>query len=439
MAKVNHTEWTVFPIGENGFHAPALPVVQCRANTYKVNGKSELAYFELMLWETSWLFFFGKLVMFVGGILHTLVIFEEYDTMKHMFPGPVDSSANRLPLLMFWSLLTIPDKKEYEAQAGRAHNMQMEENKDLSLVKGNSLQFAVESSYLFICSTVALLLRNCWRDVLRTWISEASYHMSRVGFYGEDQSEALKRRVVLSHTTCRSITRVRLTSDLPVPSAPEIFQSAMWYGIIPAWVVLCHTTWLENSKREQSMKGSFPPVVFRNQFEWRWAQRAQTTRVTVRGRAWNFDRRTTSKRNEEGHQKQTRTGRWARAYWNHSLNVIFKFLTVCHSMNQLLYRPQKHSFSRIMVVSRIQPNGPRGMAGHQPSTPPSGLTALGRRRAGIQPYRADHWVVSYIYWDVKIIKQKQTFMLFYTTTFRSGWRKWCWWSCVFSWWSLPGC
>ena len=32
-----------------------------------------------------------------------------------------------------------------------------------------------------------------------------------------------------------------------------------------------------------------------------------------------------------------------------------------------------------MVVSRIQPNGPRGMAGHQPSTPPSGLTALGRR------------------------------------------------------------
>ena len=63
--------------------------------------------------------------------------------------------------------------------------------------------------------------------------------MSRVGFYGEDQSEALKRHVVLGHTICRSITRVRLTSDLPVPSAPEIFQSAMWYGIIPAWVVLC--------------------------------------------------------------------------------------------------------------------------------------------------------------------------------------------------------
>ena len=153
----------------------------------------------------------------------------------------------------------------------------------------------------------------------------------------------------------------------------------MWYGIIPASVVLCHTIWLENSKRERSMKGSFPPVVFRNQFEWRWAQQARTTRVTVRGRAWSFDRRTSSKRNEEGHQKQIRTGRWARAYWNHSLNVIFKFLTVCHSMNQLVYRPQKHSFPRIMVVSRIQPNGPRGMAGHQPSTPPSGLTALGRR------------------------------------------------------------
>ena len=98
--------------------------------------------------------------------------------------------------------------------------------------------------------------------------------MSRVGFYGEDQSEALKRHVVLSHTTCGSITcvRIRLTSDLPVPSAPEkpeIFQSAMWYGIIPAWVVLCHTAWLENSKRERSLKGSFSPVVFRNQFEWR--------------------------------------------------------------------------------------------------------------------------------------------------------------------------
>ena len=76
-------------------------------------------------------------------------------------------------------------------------------------------------------------------------------------FYGEDQSEALKRHVVLSHTTCRSITCVRLTSDLPVPIAPEIFQSAMWYGIIPAWVVLCHTTWLENSKRELSMKAIF--------------------------------------------------------------------------------------------------------------------------------------------------------------------------------------
>ena len=103
------------------------------------------------------------------------------------------------------------------------------------------------------------------------WHCIYAYHMSRVGFYGEDQSEALKRHVVLSHTTCRSITRVWLTSDLPVPSAPEIFQSAMWYGIIPAWVVLCHTTWLENSKRERSMKGSFPPVVFRNPFEWRWA------------------------------------------------------------------------------------------------------------------------------------------------------------------------
>ena len=66
--------------------------------------------------------------------------------------------------------------------------------------------------------------------------------MSRVGFYGEDQSEALKCHVVLSHTTCRSITRVRLNSDLPVPSAPEIFQypvsHVVWHntsmgGIMP--------------------------------------------------------------------------------------------------------------------------------------------------------------------------------------------------------------
>ena len=100
--------------------------------------------------------------------------------------------------------------------------------------------------------------RSPWRNGLAHWTSRSGthskvfkgcgfdYHMSRVGFYGEDQSEALKRHVVLSHTTSWSITRVRLTSDLPVPSAPEIFQSAMWYGIIPAWVVLCHTTWLEN-------------------------------------------------------------------------------------------------------------------------------------------------------------------------------------------------
>ena len=175
----------------------------------------------------------------------------------------------------------------------------------------------------------AAVIAQCNFLISVSFCGKTIYHMSHVGFYDEDQSEALKRYVVLSHTTCRSITRVRLTFDLPVPSAPEIFQSAMWYGIIPAWVVLCHTPWLENSKRERSMKGSFPPVVFRNQFEWRWAQRAQTTRVTVRGRAWSFERRKSFKRNGEGHQKQIRTGRWARVHWDHSLNVIFKFLTVC--------------------------------------------------------------------------------------------------------------
>ena len=39
----------------------------------------------------------------------------------------------------------------------------------------------------------------------------------------------------------------------------------------------------------------------------------------------------------------------------------------------------------------------RGMAGHQPSTPPSGPDGpRAASRAGIQPYRADHWVVSYM-------------------------------------------
>ena len=114
----------------------------------------------------------------------------------------------------------------------------------------------------YVESTLAGLPQGCMR-------CKSYYHMSHVSFYGEDQSEALKRHVVLSHTTSRSITRVRLTSDLPVPSAPEIFQSAMWYGIIPTWVVFCHTAWLESSKRERSMKGSLSPVVFRNQFEWR--------------------------------------------------------------------------------------------------------------------------------------------------------------------------
>ena len=32
---------------------------------------------------------------------------------------------------------------------------------------------------------------------------KVGYHMSCVGFYGEDQLEALKRHVVLSHTICR--------------------------------------------------------------------------------------------------------------------------------------------------------------------------------------------------------------------------------------------
>ena len=46
--------------------------------------------------------------------------------------------------------------------------------------------------------------KGSWRHRSRSLLACCieSYHMSRVGFYGEDQSEALKRHVVLSHTTC---------------------------------------------------------------------------------------------------------------------------------------------------------------------------------------------------------------------------------------------
>ena len=46
--------------------------------------------------------------------------------------------------------------------------------------------------------------------------------------------------------------------------------------------------------------------------------------------------------------------------------------------DELVYRPQKSSLSRIMVISRIQPNGPHCMVWHQPSKPPTGLTAFRR-------------------------------------------------------------
>ena len=191
-----------------------------------------------------------------------------------------------------------------------------------------------------------------WSDTWRTDLGYASvrppdirpppqtisytYHMSRVGFYGEDQSEALQRHVVLSHTTSWLITRVRLTSDLPVPSAPDLPVShVVWHNTSMGGIMPYHMA--GKSKRERSVKGSFPPAVFRNQFEWRWAWRAQTTRVAVRGRAWSFDRRTPSTRNEEGHPDPD-AGR------DHSLNVIFKLLTVCHSINELASLPATETF-----------------------------------------------------------------------------------------------
>ena len=41
-------------------------------------------------------------------------------------------------------------------------------------------------------------------------------------------------------------------------------------------------------------------------------------------------------------------------------------------------------------IYRIQPNGPRGMAACHDTSPRAAS------RAGVQPYRADHWVVSYL-------------------------------------------
>ena len=127
----------------------------------------------------------------------------------------------------------------------------------------------------------------------------------------------------------------------------------LWYGIIPAWVVLCHTTWLENSKREWSMKGRFPPVVFRNQFEWRWAQRAQTTRVTEEEELEVLIEERLPKETER-HQNRSGPGAGRECiqitHWTWSSNSS---LFAIRWTTKRVYRPQ-NSFPRSMVVSRIQ-------------------------------------------------------------------------------------
>ena len=165
--------------------------------------------------------------------------------------------------------------------------------------------------------------------------------MSRVGFYGEGQSEALKRHVVLSHTTCRSITRVRLTSDLPVPSAPEIFQSAMWYGIIPAWVVLCHSTWLENrkSKREPVCERQFSTYGIPKSVRMEMSLTSSKDSRHCKRKSLKFWSKNAFQKKRRGPPKpDPGAGR------DHSLNMIFKFLTVCHSMNEVASPPTTETF-----------------------------------------------------------------------------------------------
>ena len=82
-----------------------------------------------------------------------------------------------------------------------------------------------------------------------------------------------------------------------------------------------------------------------------------------------------------------------------TLNVIFNS-SLCTIRWPRLPKKNTFLFLRIMVVSRIQPNGPRSMAGHQPSTPPEGgvsgwYSAIPREPLGwsdITHVIAKHWV-----------------------------------------------
>ena len=103
----------------------------------------------------------------------------------------------------------------------------------------------------------------------------------------------------------------KCTRDLPVSHV--VWHNTSMGGIMPYHMA-------GKSKRERSVKGSFPPAVSRNQIEWRWAWQAQTTRVTVRGRAWiKFWSKNAFHKKRRG--PPTRSGRWERSFTERDLQT----------------------------------------------------------------------------------------------------------------------
>ena len=163
-------------------------------------------------------------------------------------------------------------------------------------------------------------LEICCTEVSLNFRRTKTYHMSRVSFYGEDQSEALKRHVVLS-PMIPPVDRShafgwRLTFG--VPSAPEIFQSAMLYGIIPAWVVLCHTTWLEN-RNENGLWKAVSTCGIPKSVRMKMSLTSSNDSRHCKRKSLKFWSKNAFQKKRRG--PPTRSGRWERSFTERDLQI----------------------------------------------------------------------------------------------------------------------
>ena len=139
-----------------------------------------------------------------------------------------------------------------------------------------------------------------------------NYHMSRVRFYGKDRGEVLERL----YCAIPPVDPIDLWA-VGIPSAPEIFPSAMWYVILPAWVPPWYYATPHGLKIEKRT------VYVRHFSTWGisksvWMEMIPTssnysrhcTRKSVR-----FWLKNVFQKKRRGHQKHTRS---LGVYWDHS-------------------------------------------------------------------------------------------------------------------------